>query len=337
MTVADLEHFRNLLLEREQNILHWVEESTATPPGDLSKARELLGQIREALTRVEDHSFGCCKVCHDPVEPHRLEIQPLLDVCVGCLSKEEQTQLETDLVLANRVYRALLPQRQLVIEGFDIQAMSAEARYIGGDYYDLLPICPDSHLQRLVVADTMGKGLPAGMLMSNIQGAFRLLAESHASPAQLVGNLNRWLCRNIPVTKFVSLVCLGIENNHARASRVVYANAGHCPPILIRKDGQVELLAPTGAIIGVRDDFEYLEVETSMQSGDLLVLYTDGIVEAMNQDRDEFGEKRLMDFIQPRRLHDLKTLLPDLITHVKAFALTPQLADDYIVMALRKQ
>ena len=336
MTIADLEHFHNLLLEREHNIVHWVEESETTSSGDVNKAKELLDQIRTALTRVEDHSFGTCKVCLGTVETHRLEVQPLLEICLDCISKEEQDQLASDLVLANRVYRALLPQRQLEIDGYDIHVVNAEARYVGGDYYDLLPPCPQSGLQRLVVADTMGKGLPAELLMSNVQGAFRLLAETNGSPAMLVGSLNRWLCRNIPVTKFVSLVCLGIDNSNGAGSRVVYTNAGHCPPLVIRKGGQIDILAPTGAVIGVRDDFEYAEAEIGMESGDLIVVYTDGIVEAMNKDRDEFGEKRLIDFVQPRRSHDLKTLLPDLITHVKAFALKPQLEDDYVVLAIRK-
>lgn len=337
MTIDELEHFRNLLIEREHNVVDWVEHARTLSSTDVNKAKDLLDQIRSALTRVEDHSFGTCRICRDSVESHRLEVQPLLDVCLGCMSKDEITRLESDLVLANRVYRALLPQRPLEISGFDIHVVNAEAHYVGGDYYDLLPPCPESGLQRLVVADTMGKGLPAGLLMSNIQGAFRLLAESHASPADLIGNLNRWLCRNIPVTKFVSLVCLGVENGQGSESRIIYSNAGHCSPLLIRKSGEVELLTSTGPVIGVRDDFEYTQVETAMHSGDMVVLYTDGVIEAINQDRDEFGEKRLTDFISPRRSHDLKTLLPDLITHVKAFALMPQLADDYVVMAMRKK
>ncbi len=335
MTLADLEHFRNLLTEKEQTITEWLEDPTAAGADEIRKARELLDEVKSALAKVDDHSYGTCVVCKGEVELHRLEVQPLLEVCLTCITKEEQAQLESDLFLANRIYRALLPQCEAQIDGFETAVRLAEARYVGGDYFDFLPPC-DGHGQRVVVADIMGKGIAAGMLMSNVQGAVRLLGETHSSPAKLVCQLNQWLCRNVPVIKFVSLVCLAFEKSSNGSSRMTFTNAGHCSPILIRKNGMVDLLPQTGAVIGVREDFQYAEADTTLESGDLLVLYTDGIIEAENQQGDQFGERRLVDFLQQRRTHDLKTLLADLITNVKAFALRPRLEDDYVVLAVRK-
>lgn len=336
MTLADLEHFRNLLIERQQNVVDWLEHPTAAGEEELGKARELLDEIRTALERVERHDYGACQVCKDSVELHRLEIQPLTDICLGCVSKDELTQLESDLYLANKVYRALLPQCAAEIDGFEVAVRSAEARYVGGDYYDFLPPTANCPAHRVVIADIMGKGISAGMLMSNVQGAFRLLGETHSSPAQLIGHLNRWLCRNIPVTKFVSLVCLRIAPDVQGGALVTYANAGHCLPILVRKDSTIDKLEATGAVIGVRDDFKYGEGEFRLNSGDMIVMYTDGIIEAENSSGDQFGEKRVVEFLQPRRSLDLKTLLHDLVTQVKAFTLKSQLDDDHVVLAIRK-
>lgn len=337
MTIADLEHFRNLLVERRQNIVDWLEGPDAARAEEIHKAQELLDEIRSALARVENHSYGTCVVCKDEVELHRLEVQPLARVCLGCISEEERDRLEDDLFLANRIYRALLPQTATEIDGFDVAVRLAEARYVGGDYFDFLPPSAGAPAHRIVVADIMGKGIAAGLMMSNVQGALRLLAERHSSPAALVGDLNQWFCRNIPVTKFVSLVCLAVECTGNGPARLVYANAGHCSPILVRRSGSLETLQQTGAVIGVREDFCYTEAETTLDSGDLLVLYTDGIVEAASPEGDMFNEDRLMGFLQPRRSHELTTLLADLITNVKAFAVKAQLEDDYLALALRKK
>ncbi len=334
MTLADLEHFRNLLIERQQNLVELVEQT-----GDdleMDKARELLGEIKGALDRVEHHKFGECKVCHDSVELHRLEIQPLTEICLGCVSKEELAQLENDLYMANRVYRALLPQCAAEIDGFEVAVRSAEARYVGGDYYDFLPPATGCKVHRIVVADIMGKGIPAGMLMSNVQGGIRLLSESISSPSELVARLNRWLCRNVPVTKFVSLVCLGVTFDDNGQALVTYANAGHCQPVVLRRSGQVDLLEPTGMVLGVREDTTYGEGQLKLESGDAIYVYTDGISEAENASGDQFGDKRVVEFLTPRRSNDLKTLLFDLVTQVQAFTLRPQLADDHVVLAIRK-
>jgi len=134
MTLADLEHFRTLLLEREENLTEWLDSSGSVKAGDARKARSLLGEIKDALGRVENKTFGECKVCKGELELHRLEVQPTRQICLACISKEEQTELEEELSLASKMHRALLPQAIASIEGFEVAVKSLSARTVGGDY-----------------------------------------------------------------------------------------------------------------------------------------------------------------------------------------------------------
>ena len=336
MTLSDLEHFRNLLAERSDNISEWLGRHSTASADDVHKAEILLKQIRDALGRVESHNYGTCKVCQGSVELHRLEVQPVTEVCLECISKQEQEQLEYELHLASKIHRALLPQTMNRIEGFNVAVKSMAARFVGGDYFDFLPES-DNGVARIVIADVMGKGIPAGLLMSNVQGALRVLAEDIPAPGSLVARLNSWLCRNVPVTKFVSLACVGVESGVRPKSQLSLANAGHCPPILARANGTVELLEPTGGVLGVHEGFEYRECYHELQSDDLLLLYTDGVTDATNADGKMFEEAGLVDFVKANHSKPVEQLLDDLWSTVRAFTDKPELDDDYTVIALRKQ
>jgi sigma-B regulation protein RsbU (phosphoserine phosphatase) len=294
-----------------------------------------LGEIKNALGRIEEHSFGACKVCQGELELHRLEVQPVLRVCLDCISAEEKTQLEEELFLASKIHRALLPQNVERIDGFDIAVKSLAARVVGGDYYDFLP-STDGGLVRVVIADTMGKGLPAGLVMSNLQGAMRILASEIESPAALLTSLNHWLCRNIPVESFVSLTCIGLRSQADGSTELIQANAGHCPSIVVRADGSVELLEATGTFVGVHEDFGYTEERLALSPGDLLVLYTDGVTEAESPHDEMFGDERLIEFVRTRRSDSVKEIIEDLTNEILVFSDRPDMADDFTVMALRK-
>lgn len=335
MTISDLEHFKNLLLEREQNLTAWLESAGGSDSDEVRKVQSLVGEIKGALGRVENQSFGTCNVCKGTVELYRLEIQPVTEVCLTCITDKEREQLEEDLFLASKIHRALLPQTIEKLDGFDIAVKSLAARTIGGDYYDFLASSNGSPT-RIIIADSMGSGLPAGLLMSNIQGALRILAEDIESPRRLVGRLNKWLCRNIPVTKFISLACVALGNGNDPSSQLVYANAGHCPPLVIKGNGVIEILGPTGGIVGVHEDFDYQEQAFAVSQGDLLILYTDGITEAENFHGEMFGEKRLRKFGLANRHIAPQAIIDKLYDEVRAFAGRPELVDDFTIIALRK-
>jgi len=335
MKLSDLEHFRNLLAEREESLRDWAECCSDVEEEETRKVNELLGEIKTALGRIDDHSFGTCKVCQGTMELHRLEVQPVRQVCLDCISPEEKSQLEEELFLASKIHRALLPQNVERIDGFDIAVKSLAARIVGGDYYDFLPSA-DGSLVRVVIADTMGKGLPAGLVMSNLQGALRILASEIESPAELLTSLNHWLCRNIPVESFVSMACIALRSGPDGSTEVVQANAGHCPSIVVRADGSVELLRATGTFVGVHEDFTFTEERLTLSPGDLLVLYTDGVTEAESPHDDMFGDERLVEFLCERRADPLNTIVEDLTNEILFFSDRPDMADDFTVIAMRK-
>ncbi len=334
MTLDDLEHFRNLLIEREKAVRDWLDSSPPVTDAEIRRAQLLLDQIRTALERVNGHSYGICEVCHGDLELYRLEVQPVREVCLGCISEQERDELENELFLASKIHRALLPQTMARVEGLEVAVKSHAARLVGGDYYDFLPAVRGIGT-RVVIADVMGKGVPAGMLMSNVQGATRILAEEIESPALLMARLNRWLCRNVPVTKFVSMACIAIDPLTGGAARLTQTNAGHCPPLIIRKTGEIERLDPTGGVLGVHEGFEYTECVHEIHRGDLVILYTDGISEAANPAGDQFGEERLIEFVLRRKFDSLESLLNSLVDRVREFSGCVDLADDCTAVSFR--
>jgi phosphoserine phosphatase RsbU/P len=335
MTVAELEHFRDLLSERQEGLQGWLNLNEPEYADEAEKVRGLLTDIRDALSRVDSGSFGECVVCKGEVELERLESQPVRVVCLDCITPTERALLEEELTLAGKMHRALLPQNVEKIEGFEMAVHSVAARVVGGDYYDFLP-STSSGLVRVVIADAMGKGIQAGLVMANLQGALRVLAEEVESPARLIARLNRWLCRNLPVPKFISLACVGLSSNGGGATRICHANAGHCPPILMRADGSVELLEATGTVVGVHEDFKFEEQTLAMHHGDLLFLYTDGVTEAENAEGEMYGSDRLSDFIRLARTRPVQGLVGDLLTELQSFVGRAEFEDDLTVIALRK-
>jgi serine phosphatase RsbU (regulator of sigma subunit) len=332
MTVSELEHFRDLLIAREEN-LKSLQDSSYLGQDQSGKVQALLTEIKEALERVENNSFGVCKVCHEEMGKERLEVQPAAEVCLECISGQDQALLEEDLHLASKVHRALLPQGVTRINGFEVAVKSLAARIIGGDYYDFLP-GRQVDSTRIVIADTMGKGLPAGLLMSNVQGALRILADDIPSPAGLISRLNQWLCRNVPVTKFISLFCLNV--NTGVDGEFTFVNAGHCPPIMFRSNGDVERFMPTGAVLGITEDFEYTEGSSKFGPGDLLLLYTDGVTDAENHRGEMFEELRLLDYVSQNLDKSPADIVLGLLSEIRAFSGKSDFDDDLTVVALRR-
>lgn len=335
MTLADLEHFRNLLLEKEQNVLSLLGSTPNLKGDEIRKAQSLLGEIKESLSRINKHSYGECEVCKGEVELYRLEVQPVLEVCLSCITTQERVQLEEDLFLASKIHRALLPQTVEKIDGFEVAVKSLAARTVGGDYYDFIR-SSDNDNMLIIVGDAMGKGLPAGLLMSNVQGALRVLAEDFQSPQALISRLNRWLCRNIPVTKFISLVGMSIEFNSAQETRLNYVNAGHCAPLIVRGNGNVESLGQTGGVLGVHEGFTYDGKEFSLYPGDLMLLYTDGITEAENAAGEMFGDERLKALAANLRGNAIASYADCLVNEIQEFTGKPELSDDLTIIALRR-
>jgi phosphoserine phosphatase RsbU/P len=201
-------------------------------------------------------------------------------------SEDEKREIEEAL----RIQRKLLPSSIPQFEGCEIATQWRPASGVGGDCYDVIPFAP-SRLA-LSIADVVGKGIPAALLMSNLQAAVRAFATDAAQPAELCHQVNRILCGRIAEGRFISFFYCRIDT---ALGVVSYSNAGHYLPILIRPDGSVERLDEGGPVLGVFTDASYAQGHAQIASGDRIVLFTDGVTEARNGADEEFGEDRLIE------------------------------------------
>lgn len=197
-------------------------------------------------------------------------------------------QQEREFEKAREIQQALLPGRIPQVPGVKIAGAWQPARAVGGDYYDVLDI--GNGRLALVIADVSGKGIPAALLMSNLQAAVKALAYETSAPKDLCERVNRVITSNISAGKFITFF-YGVLD--IRTMRLVYSNAGHLPPILRRANGTVERLEAGGLILGVSNSAVYEQGEAVLEPGDRLLLFTDGLSEAFNSEDEEFGEERL--------------------------------------------
>jgi phosphoserine phosphatase RsbU/P len=214
----------------------------------------------------------------------------------GMASRRRDAKQAREQEEARLIQRALLPSVMPDIKGCTIAARWTPASGIGGDCYDVVRFS-DTRVA-LTIADVVGKGLPAALLMSNLQAAVRAFATAQVLPQDLCASVNRLLCRNIASGKFVTF-CYAVVDTVAHS--IGYANAGHFPPVLMRRGGVAERLTPTGLVLGVAPDWDYSSGQLAVNRGDRLVCFTDGITEALSPDGDEFGDERLVDLIRAHR------------------------------------
>ena len=211
---------------------------------------------------------------------------------------QREAEEKQELAEAQEIQHALLPKTIPQLAGYEISGEWQPARVVSGDYYDVLK-CTETRAE-LCIADVIGKGMPAALLMSNLQAVIRAYACGAARPREVAGTLNRIIRGNIMPGKFITLFYCRLD---ASASRLAYVNAGHNAPILVRGDGSCLRLATGGAALGVFKDWEYEEGEVEVAAGDRLVMFTDGVTEARGANDEEFGEDRLEELI--RQSHEV--------------------------------
>src|SRR5262249_51355836 len=197
---------------------------------------------------------------------------------------------------AREIQRWLMPRSIPQIAGCEIASWWQPAREVGGDYFDVWQF--DEHHLAFCIADVVGKGMPAALLMANLQAAVRSLAAPDVSPAELCAQVNRLICANVDVGKFITFF-FGLFD--LRARQLTYTNAGHCVPLLVRGDGHTQTLTEGGIALGIFPHSEYSAGNIEFNSDDRLALFTDGVTETRNASDEEFGEERLLHLLETNR------------------------------------
>jgi sigma-B regulation protein RsbU (phosphoserine phosphatase) len=197
---------------------------------------------------------------------------------------------------ARLIQRSLLPQALPAVAPFSLGAKWQPASGYGGDWYDVSVLGSD--VVGVAIADVAGKGLPAALLMSNLQAAVRAFWHPEAPPRVLCENVNRLLCRHMVSGRFVTFCAVRLD---CRTRTLTWSNAGHNPPLVVRADGEVVRLQPGGTVMGVFDDALYREDSVALRTGDRVVLYTDGITEALSAAGEEYDEPRLIAAVAAHR------------------------------------
>lgn len=289
--------------------------------------------IEACLVKAESGALGVCRVCGDAVDSDLLEVDYTANVCLSHLSPEERNRLEEELKLAQTVQQALLPQQVPSIPGLEVAAFSRPAQFVGGDYFDFITVNPDTYY--LVLADVAGHGISASLQMASLQALTRAIVPTCQSPAEVARHIQRLFIHNIRFSTFASLF-MGAFNPTTK--RLVYCNAGHNPPLVLHREGDsgntsVNWLRPTGPVLGLIEAFEFGERALTLEPRDLLVMYTDGVVEAMDSDHVQYDTQRLVEVVDRSYDSSPREVVRRIRESIEAFVGNAPLSDDttYIV------
>lgn len=240
----------------------------------------------------------------------------------------QQERLKNEVLLAREIQLSLLPKEPPRHRKLSLIGKMASSVEVGGDYFDYFALAEDR--VGLVIGDVSGKGVPAAMLVASLQAVFKNLAlRDKMNPAQVISELNRYLCESAKTGQYATFFYGIVELD---SSTFTFCNAGHCPPLLIRKQ-YVDRLGEGGMILGVDANRPYREGRVRLEPGDVLCLYTDGVTEQADIGGDQFGEDRLVDFLRTNRNLPLASLQDSLFAAVVAFGNGRQMDDISVIIA----
>lgn len=278
------ERLRERLLERKE-LLHRADSNGNSFRG----LDALIRQVDTALRRIEDGSAGSCRVCQGPIETERLAQNPLVEVCLECLTEAERAALEQDLRMAAQIQLSLLPKPSLQIGRWDIGHVYEPLGLVSGDYCDILFTDQQDASIFFLVGDVSGKGVAASMTMAQLHATFRSLVPFELPLSKLVERVNRLFSDSTLAATFATLVVGRLDHS----GEVELCNAGHNPPLVVRPD-RVSPVHATGTPIGLFANGQFDTTRFHLGEDDLLLLYTDGVTESQNSAGLEFGLEQIV-------------------------------------------
>jgi serine phosphatase RsbU (regulator of sigma subunit) len=258
-----------------------------------------------------------------------------LDACLAIenarLFKEalEKERIEKELEVAATIQKMILPKTIPQVDGFEITGVSVPTTQVGGDYYDVISL-PDGKIA-LAIADAAGKGVPAALLVSTLQACLHAYLESNLKLEELMQKVNRVIFRSSTENKFITFF-IGILDPFSKKLQIV--NAGHYPPLLIRKNNLTKM-PTTGVVLGCIESVPFICKEFELESNDVLVMFTDGITEASNSSHGAYGDERLEKLILEFNGHSAEYLKEAIYKDVRAFAGGAEQSDDITMLILK--
>lgn len=317
------ETLEELRFEPDNHLLELIDAPSGTGTAYLTDERQSGPSSNSTLIvpiKVKDDLLGLiCLGTKSSGAGYDAEDMRFLDAIVeqvglGISSLKSRGQ-ERELEEARGIQQGLLPKTIPQARGCEISGAWRPARVVSGDYFDVLKF--DENRVALCIADVSGKGMPAAILMSNVQAAVKAFASADVEPAAVCEKVNRVVCINTADDRFITFFygLLDTEN-----SRFVYANAGHNAPVLVRGDGSVARLEEGGSVLGPFPDWHFTQGGIDLKAGDRVLLFTDGITEVRDSQGEEFGEERLISLLVENRELDAVRLQAMVMSSVAEFS-----------------
>ncbi|NHZ87048.1 MAG: SpoIIE family protein phosphatase [Planctomycetia bacterium] len=239
--------------------------------------------------------------------------------------------IEEELNFATDIQTNLLPKFNPEINGFDISGKSIPAKEVGGDYYDFIPI--DEKKNAICLGDISGKGMPAAMLMANLQATLRGQALFTSSAGECLTRANKLLYRSTDLQKFATLFYGILDTTE---SIFHFSNAGHDPPFLINSNKEITRLTKGGTVLGFMEDYQFEEDFIKLNSNDTVVIYSDGITEALNEKNEEFSEDRLLAILKENLKSSADMIIEEVFNAIKIFVNAVPQSDDITIVVIKK-
>ena len=298
---------------------------------ELTPFRELLTEVDSALERMDAGSYGICDACHDSIEKDRLIADPLVRLCLDHLTDEGRRSLERDLELAAKIQRGLLPKAESRFRDWRVHFDYRPAGLVSGDYCDLIfPASGDDKFVFLV-GDVTGKGVAASLLMTHLHAMFRSLSGVVCELDKLLETANRVFCESTIAGQYATLVC-GRAGAHGE---IEIASAGHFPALLVSKEG-VRKINATGLPLGMFSSSHYGTQRVRIEPGESLLLYTDGISEAVNAAGAEYGVEGIVRAAGERHGWMPQDLLAACLRDVDKYCAGAKAKDDQTLMVIHR-
>jgi sigma-B regulation protein RsbU (phosphoserine phosphatase) len=322
MLTTEMDFLQSQLEDRKRRL-----ETAITLAPNNQNAEALLREVDSALDRFAAGTYGLCETCHETVERDRLLADPLICYCLDHLTDQERAALQRDLDLASALQRGLLPPPDLRAEGWETSYHYAPLGPVSGDYCDLYPWGGSLYF---MLGDVAGKGVAASMRMAQLHALFRSLIGMGLPLAQIVGEINRFLCNSALAGEYATLVCGRADPD----GNIELFNAGHLPVVALQR-GKVQLLESTSLPVGMFCDTAFAPAHVHLSGDDMLFLFTDGVSEAVGED-GEYGVERIARLIGGMSADCAAGVISACLEDLRRFAGRNPGMDDVTLLAMRR-